>query len=152
MEIYRYIIKERLINKSSDFLYNLWTSKDGLNLFFSVDNNIEIKPLGKYEIFFSLEEPYGLRGSEGCQVLSYIPKQMFSFTWNNPPSLKDLRESGYHTWVVITFTEMEENETLMRFVNYGYPLDEKWDKSYQYFNRAWDYVLNNLTKVCEKKN
>ena len=41
------IIKERLINKSSNFLYKKWTTKDGLNSFFSKENDIEIKPFGK---------------------------------------------------------------------------------------------------------
>ena len=69
---------------------------------------------------------------------------MFSFTWYTPPKFKDKRESGYQTWVVLEFIP-EDNNTLVRLTNLGYPDD--WDDVYEYFNKAWDYVLDNLVKV-----
>ena len=139
------IIKERLINKSREYLYEKWTTKEGLNSFFSADNEIEIKPNGKYEIYFSTDKSIKERGSEGCVVLSFIPNKMFSFAWNVPPKFKEKRDSGYHTWVVIEFIEKDSN-TLVRLTNLGYPDD--WDYVYGYFNKAWDYVLDNLVKSC----
>ena len=76
---------------------------------------------------------------------------MFSFTWNTPPSLLDLRNSGYYTWVVITFDEIEVNKTLVKLYNLGYPLDKKWNRGYQYFEKAWDIVMNELEEYCNKK-
>lgn len=95
------IIKERLINKSREYLYQKWTTKEGLNSFFSANNNIDIIPNGKYEIYFTTDKSIKERGSEGCVVLSFIPNRMFSFTWNTPPQFEELRSSGYHTWVVL---------------------------------------------------
>lgn len=141
------IIKERLINKSREYLYKKWTTKEGLNSFFSEDNDIEIIPHGKYEIYFSKDKNIKERGSEGCVVLSFIPNQMFSFTWNTPPQFKDLRYSGYYTWVVLEFIEVDDR-TLVRLTNLGYPDDEEWDRAYRYFDKAWDYVLDNLVKSC----
>ena len=151
MKEFNSIIKERTINKSPEYIYQLWTTSDGLNNFFSVENDIEIIPNGKYEIYFTKESPIGLRGSEGCKVLSFIPNRMFSFTWNTPPSLLDLRNSGYYTWVVITFDEIEVNKTLVKLYNLGYPLDKKWNRGYQYFEKAWDIVMNELEEYCNKK-
>ncbi|HHU56300.1 MAG TPA: SRPBCC domain-containing protein [Acholeplasmataceae bacterium] len=143
----RTIIKERLIKKSREYLYNKWTTNEGLNSFFSADNDIEIKPNGKYEIYFTSDTSIKERGSEGCTVLSFIPNRMFSFTWNTPPQFKDLRYSGYYTWVVLEFIEIE-NGTLVRLTNLGYPNNEAWDKAYKYFDKAWDYVLDNLVESC----
>ncbi|HHX79988.1 MAG TPA: hypothetical protein GX692_02870 [Acholeplasmataceae bacterium] len=67
------IIKERLINKTREYLYKKWTTKEGLNSFFSADNEIEITPKGKYEIYFSTDKSIKARGSEGCVVLSFLP-------------------------------------------------------------------------------
>ncbi|NLD26091.1 MAG: hypothetical protein GX661_01890 [Acholeplasmataceae bacterium] len=71
---------------------------------------------------------------------------MFSFTWNTPPQFKELRASGYHTCVVLEFV-VEEKNTLERLSNLGYP-ENGWDLTYQYFDRAWDYVLDNLVISC----
>lgn len=143
----RSIIKKRTIKKSKSFIYNKWTTKEGLNSFFSADNKINIIPNGPYEIYFTLDETIKERGSEGCKVLSFIPNQMFSFTWNTPPVFKDLRNSGYHTWVVLEFIEENDN-TVVRLSNLGYPEDEAWTPAYQYFDKAWDYVLDNLVESC----
>lgn len=143
-----YIIKERLINKSSEYLYNKWTTKEGLNSFFSVDNDINIIPLGKYEIYFT-KEKLTARGSEGCVVLSFIPNKMLSFTWNTPPSFPELRNSGYYTWVVIEFISQGAKQTLVRLTNLGYPADGSWDRALAYFDKAWDYVMDELVKSCE---
>ena len=86
------IIKERLINKSSNFLYKKWTTKDGLNSFFSKENDIEIKPFGKYEIYFTGDKNIINRGSEGCVVISCLLDKVLSFTWNTPPNVYEVKE------------------------------------------------------------
>lgn len=142
------IIKERIINKSKEFLYEKWTTKDGLNSFFSQDNNIEVKPFGKYEIYFTKDSLVKARGSEGCIVLSFIPNKMISFTWNVPPQFKELRDAKGYTWVVIEFLKADDN-TLVRLTNLGYPDDILWDSVYRYFDSAWDIVMDRLVKSCE---
>lgn len=141
------IVKEKIINRSMNYLYNKWTTKEGLNSFFSVDNNIEMKPNGKYEIYFSLDKNKNDRGSESCVVLSFIPNRLLSFTWNFPPQFKELRASKQYTWVVIEF-QKADNNTLVRLTNTGYLDGEDWHAAYKYFDRAWDIVMDNLDKSC----
>jgi hypothetical protein len=69
---------------------------------------------------------------------------MFSFTWNTP-QFPELRYSGHHTWVVLEFIPID-NKTLVRLTNLGYP--PEWEEAYRYFDKAWDYVLDNLVKCC----
>lgn len=142
----REIIKEKILDMNRECLYKKWTTKDGLNSFFSKDNDVELLPYGKFEIYFTIDENIVNRGSEGCRVLSFIPNKMFSFSWNTPPQFMDLRTSGYYTWVVLEFEEIDISKTLLRLSNLGYPDDISWDRAYQYFGKAWDYVLDSLEK------
>lgn len=106
------------------------------------DNDIEMKPLGKYEIFFVTDNPYGLKGSEGCKVLSFIPNEMISFTWNAPPQFETIRASDYYTWVIVEF-----DEDKIRLRHLGWPENKEWQAVYEYFEQAWEIVLNNVIEI-----
>lgn len=71
--------------------------------------DIELKPGGKYEIFFSKSVPEGQRGSEGCTILAHAPDVMLAFTWNAPPSIPTLREAGAQTQVVMILNPLSAN-------------------------------------------
>ena len=138
------ILKSKIINTSIDSVWWKWTTHEGLLTFFGKDNKIELTPGGAFEIYFLMENPSGLRGSEGCKVLSFLPKQMFSFSWNAPPQYKEVRESAYHTWVVVNFKELSKNKTEVTLTHLGWPEDKNWDPVYDYFEKAWGTVLDRL--------
>jgi Activator of Hsp90 ATPase homolog 1-like protein len=148
------IISDKQLNKiksipcSIDSAWWKWTTHEGLMSFFGIDNKIELIPGGSFEIYFLMDNLAGLRGSEGCKVLSFLPKQMFSFSWNAPPQYKDIRESSHHTWVVINFTTISEHETEITLTHTGWPDDEKWDPVYNYFDKAWESVITMLYDSC----
>jgi uncharacterized protein YndB with AHSA1/START domain len=144
------IKKSRTVNCSIDTVWWKWTTHDGLKTFFGEDNNIELKVGGSFEIYFSLNEPPGLRGSEGCKVISYLPKEMISFSWNAPPKFPDIRNGDYHTWVVVTFKPLKGNRTDVRINHLGWLKGEDWDQVYDYFDKAWVRVLDWLEQSCKK--
>lgn len=146
----RQIKKSALVSCSIDNAWRKWTTHEGLLTFFGVDNKIELAPDGAFEIYFSTDAPEGLKGSEGCKVLSFIPDQMFSFTWNAPPSIMEARDSGYHTWVVVYFKEMPGGMTEISLTHLGWPEGDLWSKVYDYFNKAWETVLKQLSDSCNK--
>jgi uncharacterized protein YndB with AHSA1/START domain len=143
------IQKTKIINCSSDTAWWKWTTHEGLLSFFGRDNKIELTPFGAFEIYFLMDNPYGLRGSEGCKVLSFLPKEMFSFTWNAPPEHKIARGSGYYTWVVINFKAISEGQTEISLIHLGWPSDKNWNAVYDYFDKAWDTVLDRCFESCE---
>jgi hypothetical protein len=97
-----------------------------------------------------MDNEYGLKGSEGCKVLSFLPKQMLSFSWNAPPQYKEVRESTYYTWVVVNFKAVSFNETEITLTHLGWPIDKRWDPVYDYFDKAWEEVINLLDESSEK--
>ena len=138
------IKKAKRIEEPVEKVWWRWTTHDGLKTFLGKENKIELRPGGAFEIYFLLENPEGLRGSEGCKILSYLPYQMLSFSWNAPPQHMEVRESEFKTWVVVNFIPLSDHQTEVTLSHLGWPGDEKWTPVYDYFNSAWDTVLNGL--------
>jgi hypothetical protein len=51
--------------------------------------------------------------------------------------------------VVIFFEPVSQNETRVVLHHTGWGKSDDWDKVYDYFDRAWGYVLENLKKRFE---
>ena len=140
----RRIIIERIVPGSPRSLWKRWTTREGLMTFFGADNNVELRPDGPYEIYFLMDNPPGLRGSEGCRVLSYLPEKMLSFSWNAPPQFQEIRNSDYHTWVVLLFRGVGDEKTEVTLTHLGWPDDSRWDEVFRYFESAWERVMDGL--------
>lgn len=65
-----------------------------------------------------------------------------------PPSLSLLRNSNATTVVTLEFKEIE-SKTHIKLINSGYLSAPQWNEAYTYFDKAWDYVLDNLVKSCK---
>jgi uncharacterized protein YndB with AHSA1/START domain len=141
------IEKVKIISNPVEELWLQWTTHEGLKTFFGYDNKIDLTPGGAFEIYFIKENPYGLKGSEGCKVLSYLPEQMLSFSWNAPPNFTNVRNSAYQTWVVVNFITLTASTTKVTLIHTGWPDDEKWDAVFDYFDKAWDRVLESLAQT-----
>ncbi len=147
----RIIEKSRVGPCTLDTVWWKWTTHEGLLTFFGEDNSMELRVGGPFEIYFSKDAPTGLRGSEGCKVLSYLPKQMLSFSWNAPPKFPEIRNGEYHTLVVVTFKAVKGNRTEVTIHHLGWLKGAEWDQVYAYFDKAWVMVLDWLEKSCRKQ-
>ena len=136
------IRKESILPCSAEEAYKMWTTNEGLKEFFGTDHQVDMRMGGSFEIYFSMDAPEGLRGSEKCTVLSFVENQMFSFTWNAPPSIPEVRDSGLFTFVVLLFENLDHGSCKITLFHKGwnYP-GEKWVETLAYFNDAWDFVL-----------
>jgi uncharacterized protein YndB with AHSA1/START domain len=140
----RILRKETLVPATLQDVWHAWTATEGTKTFFSPRTHVELAVGGPYEILFSLDAPAGSQGSEGCLVLSYLPLEMLSFSWNAPPEFGGLR--GQYTIVVLRFEEVEPGMVKVLLWHHGWGKGEKWDRLYDYFDKAWSYVLSNLKK------
>jgi len=143
------IIKSTIVAADINQVWQKWTTHEGLKTFFGVDNKIELRPGGPYEIYFLLENAPGTRGGEGNQVLSFLPLEMLSFSWNAPPSIPEIRNHDHRTWVVVVFRELGLLKTEVTLKHVGWLDGEKWDETIAYFEKAWDIVLNSLQESCQ---
>ena len=144
------ITKTKSFNCNAKTMWHKWSTHEGLKTFFGSDNKIELNPGGAFEIYFMMEAPVGLRGSERCKILCYIPEKMISFSWNAPPNIPYVRNHEYQTPVTVLFEEKEKSKILVTIFHHGWPEGKEWDESYKYFDIAWEQVLNSLEKSLKQ--
>jgi len=135
----RFINFEVRIKASLENVWNAWTTESGVKSFLAPDCKINFCPDGEYEIYFNPDAPYGKRGGEGLRIMSIQPMKMFSFSWNAPPSLPDVRDQRTH--VVIRFLPGEAGFTIVSLFHDGWGAGGQWDDAFQYFENAWGKVV-----------
>jgi uncharacterized protein YndB with AHSA1/START domain len=140
----RVVYKEVTLNASPELIWQKWTTEQGIKSMLGVSSKIELEIGGAYEIYFDDEQPVGLKGSEGCKVLSYLPNHMLSFSWSAPPKFPQIRNGEYHTWVVVELEPLGNNKTKVKLTHLGWKEGEQWDQVYAYFDVAWGHVMTAL--------
>lgn len=144
------IVYKFLIYASVKDVWHKLSTEEGLKSFFSPNVSAEFKVGGKFEILFDMEQPKGMRGSEGMRILSIERESMLSFTWNAPVSIPLIR--GQMT-VVQIYLSAVEGACELTFINSGYGLSKDWKDTRNYFLKAWGaIVLPRLKYACEVKN
>lgn len=142
------LIKEIEIEKDIEFIWDKFTTEEGLMSFFAPKVNFQLSIGGQFEMLFDLKMPMGLQGSEDCKILSFLPHKMISFSWNNPPKFEHIRDEK--TWVIIEFQMSAENKTLIKLTHLGWKDNPEWEGAYEYFNNAWNVVLKRLEYSVNK--
>lgn len=139
----RSFTKEIDIDAPAARAYALWTDAAAWTQLMGGESraNFDLEIGGRYEWLFN-----GTIGSNGCQVLSYIPDRMVSFTWNAPPG-QATRER--RTWVVVETTETAPGRTHVRLTHLGFGQSADWDTTFTYFDNAWGRVLPMMKQALE---
>jgi uncharacterized protein YndB with AHSA1/START domain len=139
-----------VVTADRDSVWRTFTTAPGWRDFLGVEATIGSRPGEPFEIRFDPEAQAGRRGSEGCTILSLVPGELFSFTWNAPPKFAFMR--GRRTWVVATFEAPSPATTRVRLRQLGfadlakdYPEHrEEVEQVRAYFANAWPQVLSAL--------
>lgn len=129
-------------------VWKLYTTSEGWKQFFHCDDaQIGDQPGGPFT-------PFG--GTEGNTVLSLVPGEMYSHTWNAPPQFAFAK--GQHAWVVVTFEAVSPTTTRVRLRHYGFnelatkyaDHADEFKHSRKYFAEKWPLVMKGLAGVFEK--
>lgn len=140
----RSIDKQIEVAASLDEVWDAWTTRDGIRSFFAPDANVDPRVGGAFQIYMDpLAEP-GLKGADEMRFMALQPKKMISFDWNAPPHLAQVRKQ--RTFVVVRFEPISAKLTKVTLHHTGWGDGGEWDKAFDYFDRAWPYVLGNLKK------
>ena len=132
------IHSEILIQAPVDVVWRAWTTETGCRRFFAPQCRVELEIGGAYEMLFMPENPAGTRGGEGCTILAIEPQRFFSFTWNAPPNMPEIRRQFTH--VSLYFSPEQENTRLLLHHD-GWGTDSAWTAAFAYFEKAWSKVV-----------
>lgn len=142
------VTRETVVPALRAEVFRAFTTVEGATTFFAPAARIELRPGGPYELFVVPDAPEGQRGGEGCRVLSYVPNEVLSFTWNAPPSFPELRFQ--RTFVVVQLSDAGKGKTRVKLTHGGWKDGERWEALRAYFDKAWGDVLGNLEKRYTK--
>ncbi len=147
------IVTEVTVRAPREDVWRSISTSAGWKHFLGTESKMELRPGGPFEVYFKADAPAGQRGSEGCTVLSYVPKEMLSFTWNTPPQFAYARTQ--HTWVVVTLESLGAGSTKVRLQHMGFTEhaakghEDEWRGVRAYFVSAWGLVTGELKKHHE---
>lgn len=138
----RSISVERHMDARPEAVWAAWTSESAWKAAYGPHHpelkaNIELAIGGPYEWLFD-----GQIGSNDCQVLSYLPHRMLSFTWNAPVSQPLSRAK--RTWMVIEIEPEPDGTSQVRATQLGFGEGAHWDETMAYFEKGWAHVLDQM--------
>lgn len=140
----RAIDKEVVVNATLDQAWEAWTTREGIRSFFAPDAVVEPRVGGAFHIHMDPGGAPGMKGADEMRFMALQPKRMISFDWNAPPHLAQARQQ--RTFVVVRFEPVSDKITRVMLHHTGWGDGGEWDKSFDYFERAWPAVLANLKK------
>ncbi len=141
----RELRQEFQFNAPLNKVWNCWTTEEGVQNFLCNNCTIGNAPGDPYEVYFATNLPKGKQGSENCTILATEPMKRFTFTWNAPPTLPNVRNQ--HTVVELRFKELDDSTTRLTLIHRGWGEGPEWDQAYTYFQRAWfEIVIPRLKK------
>lgn len=143
----RAIEKEVVVAAPVTAVWQSWTTKAGIEAFFSPQAEIDPRVGGAFHIHMDPLAESGMKGADDMRYMALQPMKMLSFDWNAPPSLPEARQQ--RTFVIVRFADIDGKSTKLTLTHLGWGDGGEWDKTYAYFDRAWGYVLGNLKKRYE---
>jgi uncharacterized protein YndB with AHSA1/START domain len=135
------------VKASAADVFKAWTTSEGIRTFFAPDANVQLRVDGPFEIFMNPLAQPGMKGADGMRILAFQQDRMLSFTWNAPPNLPEAR--AQRTVVIVRMKPLSDTETDVTLHHVGWGEGGEWDKTYEYFSKAWPGVLGSLNKRFE---
>ncbi|OYU46547.1 MAG: hypothetical protein CFE44_01505 [Burkholderiales bacterium PBB4] len=140
----RAVTKTVVVNATLDQTWDAWTTREGITSFFAPDAKVEARVGGPFQIYMDPDAAPGAKGADDMRFMALQPKSMLSFDWNAPPSLPVAR--AQRTFVVVRLEAVSPKQTRVTLTHTGWGDGGEWDKAYDYFDRAWGTVLENLQR------
>lgn len=137
---------DRIINAPPAAVWAQISTPQGVKRWMDIEANINLAIGGAYELYFEQSRGRGNKGTEGTQVLSYVPEAMLSLSWNVPTSLGEVR--GLRSWVTFLI-EPSTQGSRVRIVHTGFGDTPGWDKAYDFYEQGWPTVLGMLKRSLD---
>lgn len=111
--------------------------------------DVEMKVGGKYELFWTPEDPdLSNNSTYGCKVLAVERPRFFTIEWmGNAEQKAFMNTVRPRTHVTILFSPLEKTVTRVTVIHTGWREGKQWESARQYFVRAWTEALEKLQEL-----
>jgi uncharacterized protein YndB with AHSA1/START domain len=144
----RSIVFDLVVDGTPQQLFELWTTSEGVDLFFGHHSRIDGWAGGAYEIYFlPADHPDMAENSTmGAKLLWAEPGQGLGFEWTAPPFAAELNTTPLPTWVDVSFESLTDHKTVVHLVHHGFARGGAWDPLVEIFWRWWMDILHRLDR------
>lgn len=142
----RSIVFDLVVLGTPEWLFQLWTTEDGVDRFFGDHSRIDGRPGGAYEIYFTPRDhpDREINSTIGAKLLWAEPGRRVGFEWRAPPFARELNTNPLPTWVDVVFEPLTDNTTIVHLEHLGFGRGGKWDAVVETFWRWWMQILYRL--------
>lgn len=148
------IISNAVLNCTIDTAFNYFAENDLLTMWLTNKADVEMKEGGKYELFWTPEDPDPTNNSTyGCKVLAVERPFYFSIEWTGNAEQKSFMNNVRPlTNVTVLFSQVDSNKTKVILIHTGWRQGENWEAARQYFTKAWAGALKQLEVLVNTEN
>ncbi len=135
-----------------DSAFNYFADNNLLTKWLTVKADVEMKEGGKYELFWTPEDPDLTNNSTlGCKVLAVDRPYYFNIEWKgNAEQKKFMNNVEPLTNVTVLFSQLDMLKTKVTLIHTGWRQDDKWEKGRQYFFNAWISAFEQLESIVNR--
>ncbi len=110
---------------------------------------VEMIPAGKYELFWTPDDPDPFNNSTfGCKVLAVDKPHFFNIEWRGNAEQKGFMNNVRPlTNVTVLFSALGEQLTKVTLIHTGWRPGDDWDSARQYFIAAWGGAFKKLESI-----
>jgi uncharacterized protein YndB with AHSA1/START domain len=140
------IISNAILNCTIDSAFSYFAENDLLTQWLTGKADVEMKEGGKYELFWTPEDPDPTNNSTfGCKVLAVERPFYINVEWaGNVEQKKIMNNVRPLTNVTVLFTRLSAAKTKITLIHTGWRPGDNWEAARQYFINAWAGALNHL--------
>lgn len=139
-QYYQQLIHSVQVPISAEQAWENWTTAEGITSFFAPGANIGANMGEPYEVLIDTSAVKGKQGNEGCIITQYQPYEKLGFQWIAPPKFPTERK--VKTEVFLLFETEYPYQTKVTLAQVGWQEGGEWAAVYEYFDKAWQWVLS----------
>lgn len=142
----RIITQSVILNCSQETAFSYFSDNQLLQQWLAPKADVEMKPGGKYELFWSPDDRDKTNNSTyGCKVLAVDTPNYFNIEWRGNKDHKSFMNNVRPlTNVTVVFTPITASQTKVSLLHTGWREGKNWDSAFAFFEKAWANAFRQL--------
>jgi uncharacterized protein YndB with AHSA1/START domain len=138
-----------VLNCSPERAFDFFVDGNLLTQWLTEKAVVELIPGGKYELFWSPDDPDLTNESTyGCKILAFERGQFLNVEWRGNSAHKHfMNHVRPLTNVTVMFFKLDSSRTKVTLLHTGWRQDEHWEAARMFFIQAWTGAFQQLESL-----